>query len=116
MGILQSSLILRFPLLLWLNHGYATADTVNAGEQIVLSEDDPEATECAIVWHNAPAGALASAPITGFTIGCHDNVTITAAAYLKGRPSEVTNLAQLEVKDGTNLSKLMVRFEAVGLM
>ena len=105
---------LDFPLLLWLNHGYVTADTVNAGEQIILSEDDPGAGECAIVWHNAPAGALASAPITGFTIGCNDSVTVTAAAYLKGRPSEVTNLAQLEVKDGSNLSKLVVRYTAIG--
>ena len=107
----------NYPLLMWCITGALTVtggvtQTIiesgalcAAGEVNMLSPADGSKSLLAVV------GAAAAAE---HVWGGKSNVTTTAGCYMKGYPWEIPNLAQLEVKDGSDLGNVVARFTAIG--
>ena len=94
-----------FPLLMWCISGHAF---VNGGSTLALIEEaGATATgEAHVNWGYRGAATAEGAPGAGFIIANYDNVTVTTGAYLKGHPWEIPGLANLEVRNATDLSSV----------
>jgi len=102
-----------FPCLAWLLTGCAIVDN-GVTQKLIEQAATPAAGEINCNWNPGNVQGTGAAPAAGFVIGGKSNVTVTAGAYIKGQPWEIPDLVPLEVKNGTDLSGLTVRFIAFG--
>jgi len=95
----------NLPLLLW---GITGCLLVNGGttQKIIDYNTAPGAGEARTNWGYRGLVADQNVPSAGHAWATASNVTVTAGCYLYGHPWEIPGLVPLEVKNGTDLSRL----------